>query len=217
VVPRQEQPALDANQFDWQCPLGSLGRWLRPSFPSFSASAGYLRPDPARVTRYASRLREPGTRKVIGISWRSINREYGGAKSIPLSDWRTILRSPGLRFVDLQYGDTRAERAALAQESVELLHFDEIDLYRDLEGMAALCAACDLVITASNVTAHFAGAIGKPTWLLAPAGRGRTWHWFSGRSDSPWYPSLRVFTQRTPGRWAEALADVEAALLERRQ
>jgi ADP-heptose:LPS heptosyltransferase len=91
-------------------------------------------------------------------------------------------------------------------------HLDDVDLHDDIEGLAALCAACDLVVTVSNVTAHMAGALGKPVWLLAPAAKGRLWYWFHGRSDSPWYPSMRVFAQQGAGDWREVLDRVAQSL-----
>ena len=122
-----------------------------------------------------------------------------------------MLQVPGARFVDLQYGDTGHERAALPSGS-RIEHLPDLDLFHDLEGLAALCAACDLVITASNVTAHVAGALGRPVWLVAPTGNGRIWYWFADRRDSPWYPSMRVFSQHAPGDWTGVLGDVAREL-----
>jgi ADP-heptose:LPS heptosyltransferase len=95
---------------------------------------------------------------------------------------------------------------------VRLEHLPDLDLYNDLEGLAALCAACDLVITVSNVTAHVAGALGCPVWLLAPKASGKHWYWFSGRADSPWYASMRIFTQPEPGNWSLVFDKVEKEL-----
>jgi Flp pilus assembly protein TadD len=213
-VVAQEGPPADREAYDWQCPLDSLGLSLRPSFDSFPRHTGYLKPDAERVIALSRRLRATGAQRVVGVSWRSANHKVGAAKSTALADWSEILRVPGARFVDLQYGDTREEREALHREGIEVEHLDDIDLYNDLEGLAALCAACDLVITASNVTAHMAGALGKPVWLLAPAGRGRIWYWLHGRSDSPWYPSMRIYSQERPGSWQEALSEVALDLVK---
>ena len=213
VVARREPAAVDAVAFDFQCPLGDLGRWLRTSFESFPRHAGYLKVDAARARAIAARVRSRGPQKVIGISWSSANQEFGASKSTALADWAEVLRVPGTRFVDLQYGDTAGAREALRRRhGLHLAHLDDVDLFNDLEAAAALCAACDLVITVSNVTAHLAGALGKPVWLLAPAANGRIWYWFSGRSDSPWYPSMRIFTQQSPGAWREVLDRIAAEL-----
>ena len=162
---------------------------------------------------YRARLRGEGATRLVGISWKSVNPEFGRSKSQALADWREILRVPGARFIDLQYGDTARERSRIAQGSgARIEHLPDLDLHDDLEGLAALCAACDLVITASNVTAHVAGALGRPVWLTAPQGGGRLWYWFSGRADSPWYPSMRIFNQLVSGSWRETLDAVAREL-----
>jgi hypothetical protein len=73
-------------------------------------------------------------------------------------------------------------------------------------------AALDLVITVSNTAAHVAGALGVPCWMLAPCGRATLWHWFAGRADSPWYPSMRIFRQSVASGWAPAVEAVAAGL-----
>lgn len=220
VVPRTQPAALDPANFDCQSPLTSLGRWLRPSFDAFPRHSGYLKADPGLTEMFSARLRRAGSGMVVGVSWTSAERNIGSAKSAALAEWARILRVPGIRFVDLQYGDTTGARLDLMQRhGLEITHFDDIDLFNDLEALAALCAACDLVITVSNVTAHMAGALGKPVWLIAPVAKGRIWYWFSGRDDNPWYPSMRVFSQQTPGRWREPLDSIEgelAALVRRK-
>jgi tetratricopeptide (TPR) repeat protein len=206
VVARAHPTAINPAAFDCQAPLAGLGRWLRPSFDSFPRHAGYLKADVERVGGLSRKLRHDGATAVVGISWGSANREFGADKSSALADWAGVLRVPGVRFVDLQYGDTTNAREALRlRHGLEITHLNDVDLFNDLEGLAALCATCDLIITVSNVTAHMAGALGRPVWLLAPASQGKIWYWFSGRSDNPWYPSMRIFTQQAPGHWGPLL------------
>lgn len=219
VVARANPAAVDSAAFDCQAPLASLGRWRRPSFESFPRHGGYLKADAERAGRFSAGLRQAGTAAVVGISWSSANREIGAEKSTALTEWAAVLRVPRVRFVDLQYGDTARAREELREShGLEITHLDDVDLYNDLEGVAALCAACDLVITVSNVTAHMAGALGRPVWLLAPASQGKIWYWFAGRSDSPWYPTMRIFHQPGAGSWRETLDAVArelAAFVER--
>lgn len=213
VVTRVNPAAVDPAAFDCQAPLAGLGRWLRPSFDSFPGHRGYLKADAERVSRLSTRLRHTGATAVVGISWSSANREIGADKSSALVEWSAALRVPGVRFIDLQYGDTVSAREELRQRhGLEITHLDDVDLFNDLEGLAALCAGCDLVITVSNVTAHLAGALGKPVWLLAPASQGKIWYWFSGRNDSPWYPTMRIFSQAAAGSWREVLDNVAREL-----
>jgi len=213
VVPKAVPSRVAAGEFDAQVPLASLGSVLRPSFARFPRHAGYLRADASRAAAFRRRLarRGPGV-PVVGVSWLSRNAVFGAMKSLRLADLAPVFAAREASFVDLQYGDTREERArAEADAAISLEHLDDLDLYEDLDGLAALVAACDLVITASNVTAHVAGALGRPVWLMAPLARGRFWYWFSGRRDSPWYPSLTVFAQRAPGDWYGTLEEIAAA------
>jgi len=84
-------------------------------------------------------------------------------KSARLQDFEGLLRNPDFRFVDLQYGETSADRSSVAVDcGVQVLHLDDIDNTNDIDGLAALISACDAVITVSNTTAHLAGALGRP-------------------------------------------------------
>ena len=111
---------------------------------------------------------------------------------------------PDCRFVDLQYGDTRADREALERElGLHIERLDDIDTTNDIDGLAALMTACDLVATVSNTTAHLAGALGRPTFVFIPFGNARIWYWFKHRADCPWYPSgpaLPAARRASPGR-----------------
>ena len=196
--------ATPARAVDVQEPLSSLGRFLRPSWESFpKRKQGYLSADSERTARLHRRLKSGGN-FVVGLSWRSKNRRFGVAKSMVLRDFEPLLRAPGIRFVDLQYGDTRAERELIAREfGVEVLGLEEIDNTNDIDGLASLIDACDAVVTVSNTTAHLAGALGKPTIVLLRHGWGRLWHWFRNCEDSPWYPRVRVLSQGPTQPWGE--------------
>ena len=71
----------------------------------------------------------------------------------------------------------------------------------------------DLVITVDTAMGHLAGALGKPVWIMLP--KAADWRWMLDRSDSPWYPTARLFRQQTPGAWDPVIAEVAAALAER--
>ena len=82
-----------------------------------------------------------------------------------------------------------------------------------MDATAALVAACDLVITVDTMIAHLAGALGRPTWLLLKAEP--DWRWNPAATATPWYPSMRLFVQQSPGDWAGVIARVHAALVAR--
>jgi hypothetical protein len=214
VVKRSVSAPLDIDEFDVQCPLADLGGRYRNSLDAFPAHAGYLKPDAAR----AAEMREwigkhsGGGKRVIGISWRSKNPSLGRAKTLAIEDWVPILNVPDITWVNLQYGNVAAELSELEKHGIDVLQYVGLDTFNDIDGVAALAAACDLVLTVSNVTAHIAGALGKPVWQLLPRNRGRMWYWFFGHSDSPWYPSMRIFTQHTEGDWAALVSEVASEL-----
>lgn len=188
-----------------QYPAGSLARLLRPDAAAFPDRRGFLKPDPARRAQIAAQLGLNGE-KLIGISWRSSALEIAAAKSTDFADWAPLLSAPSksqerVRFVSLQYG---ADDSGLALPG--------LDATNDLDGLAALISLCDAVITVSNTTAHLAGALGIPAWVLVGTGRAPRWYWGTG-DRTPWYPSLR-FIRRAPGEpWSVALRTAAATVL----
>jgi len=209
---------LYAGRADAHVAMGDIGRYLRPSWDAFPVPAPtYLKADPARLAALHTRLHSGGA-IVAGMSWRSHNIKRGRWKSAPLDELEPLLRLPGMRWIDLQYGETSEERASLPKGAT-LDHVDDIDNTRDLDGLAALISACDLVVTISNTTAHLAGALGKPTWVLVPDGNVRMWYWFIGRDDSPWYPHVKLRRRLMGQSWkalARGVADEIAAFVRNR-
>ena len=197
-------------QCDAHVAIGSLARFLRRDAGDFASQPrAVLAADPARVAQVKAAI---GERPAIAIAWRSIQRGHrkalGERKSIPLEAFARLARDTGARLVDVQYGDTAAERAAFdeAHPGV-LLRIPGFDPFNDLEGLAAALVACGRAVSGSNVTVHLAGALGVPTDLLY-----RDWPPFSywvadAGGHSPWYPSVRV--PGTPPRsWDEAFANL---------
>ena len=190
-----------------QSPLASLGQYLRPSLEVFPRrERGYLTPDAGMAASLRRRL-SPNGEVVIGLSWVSKNPSIGKFKTARLSDFEPVLRLPGCRFIDLQYGDTLAEREALKQAmGLVVERLEDVDNTKDLDALAALITACDLVVTVSNTTAHLAGALGKPTVVLVPFGQSRFWYWFAEGSNSPWYPHVRIRRTAREQSWEELIA-----------
>jgi tetratricopeptide (TPR) repeat protein len=212
------QRELYAVKIDAQEPLAGLGRVLRRRWEDFPRrERGYLIADSARALVLRRRLASDG-RSVIGLSWVSRAPVGGASKSARLADFQALLRLPNCRFVDLQYGDTGEERAALARDlGIVVERLADIDNTNDLDGLAALMSACDAVVTVSNTTAHLAGALGRPTFVMVPHGFARIWHWFHGQTRSPWYPHVAVRWQQSGQPWADVVAAVArevSALLE---
>ena len=195
VVPRETPPVDVGRRVRMQLPAGSLGRIFRGDKDAFPKSRrSYLKADNARKEEFRERMNLKPGEALVGISWASRSVVRGDKKTIPLDAWGPIFSTSGARFVDLQYGDTAGERAA---SGTQMAHFDDPDLMDDVDGVAALIAACDAVVTVSNVTAHLAGALGVPTWVIVTAGSGRLWYWGDDSVEVPlWYPSVRIVHQR---------------------
>ena len=195
--------AIDA---DAHLPMGSLPRLLRPTLADFPARPSWLAPDPARGAAWAERLASLGPGLRVGICWGSQNM-LGERKAsyTTLADWAPLLTLPGLIAVTLQYDGREAEIAAAEAELDLRIHrWPGTDLKNDLEGVAALIANLDLVVTVASSVGEMAGALGVPVWRFGPAG-----DWTAlGSGVRPWFPSMRLWSTR-PG---EGLADVLARM-----
>jgi Tfp pilus assembly protein PilF len=211
VLPRNDGPANPPRECIAQIPAGSLFRLLGWTHAG-AAPAGFLHAGSERMAAARARHRRPG-RRLIGLSWSSRNARLGPLKTLPLELLAQLLAVPDTDYIDLQYGDTDAARRALAAASgVEIRRDPEIDVEQDIDGLAALLACCDAVVSASNVTAHLAGALGLETHVLVPHGRARIWYWLGHGQTSPFYPGARIHRQAADGSWTPALVALRAAL-----
>lgn len=211
-----ELPKGEIGEVSVQASLTELGRNLRPNTQSFSESVPYLKIDEDRRDAMRSKYRSVnGGRPLIGISWRSENEVAGKHKSTELKQWKDILSAGDADFISLQYGDTLEEIGALEDIGVRrLLSDSDIDPLVDMDAFTHQVAAMDLVISTSNTTVHVAGATGREVWTLVPEGMGRPWYWFLDRSDSLWYPSMKLYRQPQAGDWATPLSAVHNDLMQ---
>jgi len=211
---RVNLPQLVGREIDFEIAAGSVLQYLRPTFESFGAGQPFLEPEPQLAAEMRARLAALGAGPKIGISW------HGGGtgkarwqRSIALAKWESILRVPGVHWVSVQYGAQDQLPAVEAACGVSIRTFDDVNPLQDMERFAALLSGLDLVISVDNSTVHLAGALGVEAWTLLP--HVAEWRWFLGRSDSPWYRSLRLFRQARHGKWAPVLEEVRAALEHR--
>jgi tetratricopeptide (TPR) repeat protein len=202
-------PFVDLGGVDCWTPMGSLLRRFRPSVDSFPTTPSFLRADPARVAHWRETLSTLGPEPKIGVLWKSLKVDSARQRFFAAFDlWRETLKTPGVRFVNLQYGDCAEELAAARAEGLEVWNPTDIDLKDDLDEVAALACALDLVIGPANATTNIAAACGARVWLVSEPG---AWPML-GTDRYPWYPTVRAFVTPTLNRWDLALAAVNAAL-----
>jgi Tfp pilus assembly protein PilF len=204
---------ISEEQYEEHISIGSLGGIFRNSLKDFErAHHPYILDDAARTQSIKSRP-EFTKKTTCGISWGSINKKVGDDKSIPIQDLYPILKMNSIEFVNLQYGDIKSTLLRVKDEiGKKILNLDEIDLFEDVDGALSIIAACDIVVTSSNTTAHLAGALGKETLLLVPYSVGQFWYWHAVDGKSIWYPSVRVFEQEQQGDWSAPVNAVKKYL-----
>jgi tetratricopeptide (TPR) repeat protein len=189
------------NKPDLWAPMGTALQYYRKSLSDFPHQA-FLVPDPARVAAHKEKLAAvPG--KKVGICWRSMLMTNKRALHFsPIDAWGGLLQTPGITFVNLQYGDCAADIARAEEKfGVNIYQMAGLDLKDDIDGTAALCQALDLVISAPTAAAHTAASVGAPVWFLSV---GLGWPQM-GTAEYPWYANTKVY-------WPKKLADWDAVM-----
>jgi hypothetical protein len=186
IASGKEPPAFDA----W-CPLLSLPLVFQTRLETIPDKVPYLRAEKWKQAM-------PAERK-IGLCWAGGAAKLG--RSIPLSMFDRLQRCSGIRFYSLQKGPAAEE---LHQSSLPII--DMSSSLREFADTAALIDWLDLVITVDTAVAHLAAALAKPVWNLIQFIP--DWRWMLGRNDSPWYPTMRLFRQKTDGDWAGVIDEV---------
>ncbi len=208
-VPLDDPPHEALQRADRVLLAGSLPGLFRRSREDFTRQpAKLLSALPGRAAHYRQRLDAQGPGLKVALSWRSTREDWWAQKkNALLADFAPLLKLPGAMFVDVQYGDTAAERRAVeAATGVRLARFDEVDYFNDLEEVLAILEACDLVITTSNATAHFAGALGKRAWLIYLADQPPFHYWtHGGNYRALWYPSVEILSAARFTDWPSVL------------
>ncbi|SVB67358.1 uncharacterized protein METZ01_LOCUS220212, partial [marine metagenome] len=198
VIARSERPP----SHDLQCPLLSLP-WVFGTNADSIPSNVLI--EPANAGTGISLPGRSSSRWNVGITWRGSRRtRQPELREVPPDALARLTSSVDAQFFSLQKEATLSERSQL--DPVTRLEL----LMSNFTATAMLLQQLDLVITIDTAVAHLAGALGRPVWLLLPfAGE---WRWLENRADSPWYPTMRIFRQPSPGNWTSVVAAVIAAL-----
>lgn len=194
--------------FDVHCPLMSLPLALGCELATIPAAPAYLRADPLKVEHWAARLSGRG-RPLIGLAWSGNPLHSNDAqRSIPLAQLAPLFAADA-DFISIQTEVRESDRVAFARYGMS----DVAGELRDFSDTAALLACVDHVITVDTAGAHLAGALGRPTTVLLP--HTPDFRWLLERADTPWYPTMCLLRQSTPGVWGDVVEKMAAALPHR--
>ena len=212
VVPYGSPPG----NFDLHAPLLSLPHILGITLETIPAEVPYL--GSGGVGEWGRGVGETGpilpssdsTALKVGIVWSgNPDNPYNRTRAVPIEQLLSLADLPGIQLYNLQKDPTAADLAQL-QAHPEVL--DLRSQLTDFVRTAALIQQLDLVISVDTAVTHLTGALGKPVWLLLPFAP--DWRWMLDRTDSPWYPTLRLFRQPKAGDWETVLGAVRQSLLE---
>ena len=178
------------NDFDLHVPIGSLMKYFRRDINDFKRSGAYIKPDPVKVAKFAERLVPyKEEHRLVGVCWRSGKLDpVRNLGYTTLDEWGELFRTPGFKFVNLQYGECEAElRAAEEKYGVEILRWPDLNLKDQLEEVFALIASLDCVVSVQTAALVMAGAAGIPSFGLRAGG----WTALGNQQSSPWFKTQR--------------------------
>jgi tetratricopeptide (TPR) repeat protein len=203
--------------FDAQIAISSLPHAFGTRVETIPAAVPYLAAEPGLREMWLKRIGAKGFK--IGVVWQgNPDPEADRARSMPLTALAPLASLAGVRLISLQKGFDEEQLSHLPPSMrIETLGAD-FDAGADAFVDTAAAMTClDLVVTCDTSIAHLAGALAVPVWVALKSDA--EWRWLTGRADSPWYPTMRLFRQTRRGVWSdvfEAMAGELAKLVERR-
>lgn len=202
LVDKPSSPTnIDIFSFDKRVATLSLPLIFNTTTDRVPSETPYLTCDQIKKRSWKARL--PKDSLNVGLVWAGNPQQKDDRfRSCPPSEYSALSIIDNTRFFSLQTGEARKninqiEIPGLSDMSLEL---------NDFEDTACLIEALDLVITVDTAPAHLAGALGKPVWTLLWTGH--CWRYLTHRSDTPWYPTMRLFRQSNVGNWTELMVRV---------
>ncbi|TWH47593.1 tetratricopeptide repeat protein [Sporomusa sp. KB1] len=202
------EAAIVRTESDLTVPLMSLPHIFGTTLPTIPANIPYLAADQNCVAAWSAKMNSPAANLRVGLVWAGNPANISGQiRTCGLQAMSPLACIPGVTFYSLQKGEAGQE-AHTPPSGMRLI--DLTDAIDDFADSAALIMNLDLVISVDTAVAHLAGALGKPVWTLLPAAG--EWRWLLDRSDTPWYPTMRLFRQRAPGDWGGVMTTVTQEL-----
>lgn len=194
--------------FDFRCPLLSLPMIFDTSLESIPSSVAYISADPMSLLKWQAKVQYDDSRFKVGLVWSGSPANIQGRyRSCSLDTFAPITEIENVSFYSLQKGPASVLTESLPN-GIRLI--DYTDSIEDFSDTAALIANLDLIISIDTAVAHLAGAMGKPVWTLIPWKP--DWRWMLDREYSPWYPTMRLFRQPSPGDWTSVIKKVSQEL-----
>lgn len=196
-------------EFDFHLPLGSLPKIFGTTPQNVTAPGAYLHPPVDRIEAAGQLIvQQAGDAKLkVGLSWVASRRPTEQWRNLGIQSLTALGEVAGVRWYNL--GPVSVAKHTLGGAQI----VDLFRSFRDFADVAAAVANLDLVITADTMVPHIAGAMGKEVWLLLPFAS--DWRWLRDRDDTPWYPTMRLFRQPTPGDWGTPISRVIESLKQR--
>jgi tetratricopeptide (TPR) repeat protein len=196
-------------QFDFHIPLLSSPHAFKTDHGTIPGQQPYLKVEPDLIEFWWNKIGSAGLK--IGICWQGSTGRIDAGRSFAVTQFYALSGIPGVRLISLHRGEGESQLIDLpAEMNVESLGQDYDAGPHAFIDAAAAIACCDLVITSDTAIAHLAGALGVPTWVALKFFP--DWRWLLNRTDSPWYPSMRLFRQPAPGDWNSVFLEMEQAL-----
>jgi len=201
---------LSAPPVDLATPLLSVPLWYGTTVETIPAQVPYLTADARLVESYQAKYFRADQNLKVGLVWAGRPTHANDHhRSLPLSTLAPLAEIPGITFYSLQKGDASRQ---LANPPMGMKIVDLSQSLVDFNWTAAAIAGLDLVITVDTAVCHLAGAMGKPVWVMVPFIP--DWRWLLDREDSPWYPTMRLFRQKSRGDWGPVVRRVAESLRE---
>jgi len=209
VIYYSKDQLVPEDQYDFHIPMGSLPLTFRKSLESFNRNAsGFLKCDMSKAESFKAQLMQKYDKKIIGISWKTVSSGRGSLnRNINLAELAKALQNSNTQLISLQYGDVSDEIEAVKRDfGIKVIQFSDVDNKNDIDGLAALMAACDMVVTIDNSTTHLSGALGVPTKLMLP--HKSDWRWSISENSSYWYSAVQLYKQSEVNDWHSVLAQI---------
>lgn len=196
-------------EIDVQCPMLTVPRLQKTTLKTIPAEVPYLHADAALVARWKLQLDRQGDgKRKIGLVWAGRpENQRDRRRTMKLELFAPLSQITDIQLFSLQKGDA-ARQVGAAPAGMNLI--DLAPRLTDFAETAAVIMNLDLVISVDTAVAHLAGALGRRVWTMIPFAP--DWRWLLNRTDSPWYPTMKLFRQHEWGKWDDAVADVVNAL-----